>query len=97
MHDFFTTLTSLRRPRLLLRAARHGMATYNRKRDLGRITRGDLSDGNGRLLPRLLAMEEDLENSRCTGDAAYSPARHVDILIALMAEARIWLRQAAAA
>ncbi|SNS41627.1 DUF6477 family protein [Tropicimonas sediminicola] len=97
MHDLSTTLTNLRRPRLLLRAARMGMASYNRGRDLKRITRGDVADSSGRVLPRLLALEEDLEHRRCSGDAGYSPARHVDILIALMAEARLWLRTTAAA
>lgn len=93
MTDFLSALSTLRRPRLLIRAARHGMLEYNRSRDLKRITRGDVLPPPDRALSRLMALEADQEASRTAGDAAYSPARHVDILSALMGEARLLLRR----
>ena len=92
MTDYTQTLVSLRRPRLLIRAARLGMASYNRKRDLKRITHSDTQFDGARALRRLMALEADVEQSRRAGDMAYSPARHVDLLIALMSEAQLWLR-----
>ncbi len=38
MTDFRAILATLRRPRLLIRAARLGMEDYRRDRDLGRLT-----------------------------------------------------------
>jgi hypothetical protein len=38
---------------------------------------------------RLLTEEEALEATRKAGDAGYSVARHIDVLIALMAEVRL--------
>jgi hypothetical protein len=45
-------------------------------------------------VPCLLDEEERMEGTRLSGDAAYSVARHIDLLIALMAEAQL-LRRAA--
>ncbi len=83
------TLATLRRPRLLVRAARFGIEDYNRNRDLRRILRGDSLPGPSDALPRLMDMEAVHEDTRQRGDGAYSVARHLEILIALMAEARL--------
>ncbi len=39
MSDIHTLLAELKRPRLLIRAARLGLAQYNRTRDLRRLMR----------------------------------------------------------
>ncbi len=39
MTDFRLLLAELRRPRLLIRAARYGMQDYRRERDLKRLDR----------------------------------------------------------
>lgn len=88
MTNLFTTISTIRRPRLLMRAARIGLEVYRGDRDLDRIL-GHKASGETAVV-ELLAREEQLESSRITGDATYSIARHVDILIALMAECR-WL------
>jgi hypothetical protein len=49
----------------------------------------------GRTVPHLLEAEEQLEATRRTGDAAYSVAHHIDVLIALMAEVRLLSRNMA--
>lgn len=83
-------LTRLRRPRLLIRAARFGLAEYDRGRALRRILPDRAEDASP--LPPLIAREAEFEERRVSGDAAYSVARHVEVLIALMGEAQSVLR-----
>lgn len=92
MTDFRTLLANLRRPRLLIRAARCGQSDYRRDRDLRRLIGQPLPPDCS--LPQLLDEEERLENVRQRGDAAYSVGRHIDVLIALMAEVRLLSRPA---
>ncbi len=87
MTDFRKVLADLRRPRLLIRAARFGLTDYRRERDLRRIV-APLATPE-RTLPHLVAEEDRMETSRQMGDAGYSIARHIEILIALMAEVRL--------
>ena len=87
MSDLLGALSSLRRPRLLIRAARFGLRDYNRDRDLRRLMRGEVAPGPNGLFATLLAEEARVEETRRSGDAAYGPARHVELLIALIAEA----------
>ena len=87
MTDFRTLLADLRRPRLLVRAARFGLADYRRDRDLRRLL--PAMAAADRALPHLFRTEESIEATRRNGDASYSVARHIDVLIALMAEARL--------
>ncbi|WP_414897658.1 DUF6477 family protein [Rhodovulum sp. YEN HP10] len=83
------TLATLRRPRLLVRAARFGLADYRRDRDLVRLTQGQMPGNARTVLSWLIEQEERMEETRKSGDAGYSIARHVELLIALMAEARL--------
>lgn len=86
-----TRFHALRRSRLLIRAARFGLSDFRRERDLRRIL-GDAAPPPGAAtLARLLDTEAALEAERATGAATYRPARHVEALIALMAEARFVL------
>ena len=89
MTDFIERLTKLHRPRLLIRAARFGMNDYNRNRDLKRLIRQAPAPSPALALERLLAEEARLEETRLSGDACYSVARHVDLLIAVLSEARL--------
>ena len=89
MTDLIQLLSTLRRPRLLIRAARFGMTDYNRERDLKRLIREPSAPTPARAVSRLMSEEAALEGNRTSGDASYSVARHVDILIALMAEAKL--------
>lgn len=82
---------ALRRPRLLIRAARFGLSDFRRERDLRRILSDAAPPPGMATLARLLDLEEALEAERTTGVTTYRPARHVEALIALMAEARLVL------
>ena len=63
------------------------LADYRRERDLRRIV-APLSTPE-RTLPHLVEEEDRLEAIRQSGDAGYSVARHIEVLIALMAEVRL--------
>jgi Family of unknown function (DUF6477) len=91
--DLRTLIDNLSRPRLLIRAARFGLTEYRRDRDLRRLIETSASPEVA--LSRLISVEDDLEQTRRAGDASYSIARHIEVLIALMAEARVVLRKAA--
>lgn len=89
MQDILTALNSLRRPRLLIRAARLGELDYRRDADLRRHLGYGRLPRSGEALVRLMEMEATQNEQRKADDASYSPARHVDILIAMMGEARL--------
>ncbi len=89
MQDRRTRLKALRRPALLVRAARHGQADYRRAQHLPRLLGYGALPAPGAALAALMEMEETHEARRREDDAAWSAARHVEVLIALMAEARL--------
>ena len=80
-----TTLPRMKRPRLLVHAARLGQSGYNRNRDLKRALMGEPRPRED-LVSRLTEVEASIEEMRRAGDAAYSASRHVRVLTALMAE-----------
>lgn len=85
MHDTFTVLETIRRPRLLMQAARIGMGAYRRGRDLRRLIGGEAPTDQA--ITRLICEEQRQEVSRVAGTTGYSPARHIELLAALIAEA----------
>jgi len=89
MTDFSSILAELRRPRLLIRAARLGLGDYNRSRDLKRVVRSMETMVPERAVAFLLAAEAEMEETRRAGAAHYSLVRHIEVLIALLAEARL--------
>jgi len=89
MTDVIQILSNLHRPRLLIRAARFGLEEYNRERDLKRVMKTGSAPTPARAVNSLMAEEARLEETRQTGAADYSVARHVEVLIALMAEANL--------
>lgn len=83
------TARSLRRPQLLIRAARCGQADYNRIRDLKRLLGTASPCTPERALAGLLDLEAQQEEARLSGAAGYMLARHVDLLIAIAAELQL--------
>lgn len=88
MTDLLSFLETLRRPKLLMRAARIGLSEYNRTRVLKRIAPNAADAAPAHVLRTLIPVEEALEEARQSGDASYVPSRHVEVLIALLAELR---------
>lgn len=92
MTDPVTRITALRRPPMLVSAARHGTSIYDRARILPRLLDGRLPTCAEETLTMLLGLEAGHEEARRRQEAGYSVARHVETLIALMAEARLLFR-----
>jgi hypothetical protein len=85
MHDIFSILETIRRPRLLMQAARHAIAAYQRGRDLRRLIGSEAAPALA--VVSLISAEERLEQTRLSGEADYSVADHIELLAALIAEA----------
>ena len=88
MTDLASVLNALRRPKILIRAARAGVVDYRRERDLKRLLRQRAAP-SAQALTTLLDEENRLETTRTAGDATYSIQRHVAVLTAILAEARL--------
>lgn len=89
MNDVLKTLDSLRRPQLLIRAARIGATEYRRHAHLPRHFGYGALPRSAAALARLVEMEETLNQQRQSDRTRYSATRHVELLIAIMGEARI--------
>ena len=87
MIDYRNALSDLRRPRLLIRAARFGVADYRRDRDLRRLIGRSVPPAEAVAL--LLTTEGSIEESRRNKQANYSVSQHIEVLIALVAEAKL--------
>lgn len=77
---------SMRRPRLLVRAARAGLAGWSRRRDLRRLLKCEELPAAGAALLCLRAEEERLDTARREGQAEYDVQRHILLLVAILAE-----------
>lgn len=93
MKNILAQLHDIRRPGLLIRAARIGAQEYHRGTHLSRLIGDTPPASGGAALMQLMELEVEINECRKNEWAGYSPARHVDILIAMMGEARL-LRQA---
>lgn len=89
MQDILSLLCGLRRPQLLVRAARIGADDYRREVHLSRILAGSAPERSGPVLMKLVELEALLDTRRRAVDASYSVARHIEVLAAMMGEARI--------
>lgn len=89
MQDPLSRLDTLKRPRLLVRAARLGSEDYRRTAHLQRVLGYGRLPRHAEALTRLLDLESEHEARRKENPASYSLAGHVDVLIAMAGEARI--------
>ena len=90
MTDLMSLLKSLKRPRILIRAARFGISDYSRSRDLCRILKTTSMPAPGPAIVKLMSEESLLESKRKAGDRSYKISQHVLVMIALMGEARLF-------
>jgi hypothetical protein len=88
MQDLLSMITRLQRPRLLVRAARFGLDDYDRAQRLPRLLGQPVAPGTGEAVMMLLEIEDEHDRARRNTSPDYSVARHVEVLIALMGEAR---------
>ena len=89
MTEITATLSNMKRPGLLIRAARIALENFRRDTMLGRILgeESDLTPSN--CLGLLMELENGMNEQRKTGDAAYSIARHISVLTALLHEVNL--------
>jgi hypothetical protein len=92
--DLITQLETAKRPRLLMRAARHGRHLYDRNRDLARIIPQQGSIAQCDIVKSLIMIEDAHEKKRRQNDAAYFVTDHVECLSALLAESVLLLQRA---
>ncbi|MDA5556080.1 DUF6477 family protein [Shimia sp. MMG029] len=89
MQGTLSQLATLRRPRLLIRAARAGTQDYTRNQHLKRVLGVTQTPRNLEALTRLMTLEAELNEERRKNAASYSIVRHVDLMIAMMGEAQL--------
>ncbi len=101
MLDVLSQIAQLQRPKLLVQAARFGVDDYSRDRHLTRILRAATLPRSGEAVMRLLEIEAGHELRRVAHAADYAIAAHLQVLVALMGEARLlraaWAREPDAA
>ncbi len=89
MQDVLSRMSQMRRPCILLRAAKSGTEDYLRDQHLARIFGRGKLPRHGAALMRLIELEADVDKARRIGDPTYSIVKHVDLLIAMLGEARL--------
>ena len=89
MQDLISMLHTLHRPRLMMRAARIGAEQYSRTSHLPRLLGYGVLPRHGAALLKLMEIEAERNTQRKASDAGYSLIRHVDVLIAMVGEARV--------
>ena len=79
----------IKRPRILVTAAKIGLENYHREKGLARLLRMSKTPEPEIALARLSDAEHVLNKDRLEGVATYSIERHIDVLTALLAEMRL--------
>ncbi len=94
MQEINRKLGALRRPPLLVRAARLGVPGYVRSTALPRLIGPGPLPSVREALARLIEIERAQDAARRGGAVTYRAAHHVAVLIAVMGEARLLDREA---
>jgi len=90
MQDIQGQISALKRPPLLVRAARFGVDDYCRSRHLPRFIDKNPLPNPGQALVLLLDLEKSMNAERVARTGGYSVAKHIQVLVALMAEAQLF-------
>ncbi|MEL6640889.1 MAG: DUF6477 family protein [Pseudomonadota bacterium] len=90
MKDINSQVMDLKRPKILVRAARFGLDDYMRERHLKRCLKKENLPSPGQALIALLDIEKQLNSDRATKSGGYQVAKHIDVLVAIMAEAQLF-------
>lgn len=77
-------LANLRRPRLLMQAVRFGLKDYPRASLRKKF--GLLGLSHSQTKARLFTLEAEMEHQRKFGLGSYRAARHIELLVTLLAE-----------
>jgi hypothetical protein len=88
MQDALTILHKLRRPKMLMRAAQIGVAEYKRVAHLPRLLGYGRMPKQSEAILKLIEIERNLKALRKAGESADNLLRHIDVMIAIVGEAR---------
>ena len=88
MQDALTILHKLRRPKMLMRAAQIGVAEYKRVAHLPRLLGYGRVPKQSEAILKLIEIEKNLKALRKAGESADNLLRHIDVMIAIVGEAR---------
>lgn len=88
MIDPLTALGALHRPTLLVKAAKIASHYYSREKTVRRLLGKPTLPGRKECILRLMELEREMDVARQHKNPAYSVARHVELLTALMHEAQ---------
>lgn len=91
MTDIIRHLSTMERPGLLVRAARIGVQHYRRERHLRALLGTPHLPRPGCALGKLAEIESELDARRLDRNAAYSVRKHLEVLTAMVGEARLLL------
>ena len=89
MYNRTEILDTMFRPRILIKTANIGLQWYRRDRDLAKLVRSITTPSPQRAVECLIEIEGALEASRKANDASYNVQKHISVLTALLAEARL--------
>ena len=88
MQDALTILHKLRRPKMLMRAAQIGVVEYKRVAHLPRLLGYGRMPKQSEAILKLIEIEKNLKALREAGESADNLLRHIDVMIAIVGEAR---------
>jgi hypothetical protein len=89
MQDVLTILRNLRRPQLLMRAARIGAQEYRRSANLPRLIGYGRMPNHAEAILKLIDIESELNTQRKAAESEYNLIRHIETMIAIVGEARL--------
>lgn len=87
MQDILSQLAQVRRPSLLMRAARIGAQDFQREVHLPRVLGAATPTRHGPALMQLMEIETVINEQRLNEGSSYNLLQHVEVMIALVAEA----------
>jgi hypothetical protein len=88
MMEILGHLENIQRPGLLMRAARIGVQYYRRERHLRGLLGTPHLPQHSVALDKLAEIESEMDARRMDRNAGYSVARHLEVLTAMVGEAR---------
>ena len=94
MSKFQNRLSNLKRPKIIIKAAKIASQTYRRSRDLSRVLGYSHPALNSSIHQQLFDLEHSINQKRCLGDASYDLKTHVQVLSALLAEVSVDMQSA---
>lgn len=87
MTQFQSSARALKRPKLLISAARLAAKKYRREYHLKALSQANAGKTEQKFFESLIEQENDLEWTRRSGSANYNVFRHITLLAAIIAEA----------